>query len=115
MHEIRMGGPYSVALSFLSGRGKFGQLFTFRMRLGEGQMMFPGGYVLIGAPTTQTSEFRSVLFYIDANFHVRRVMIVDDQGNRNVFDFMNERVNTPVSMADFTFTPPAGTTIVHLQ
>jgi outer membrane lipoprotein carrier protein len=54
-----------------------------------------------------------VLLYVDsATAQVRRVLILDVQGNRNRFDFENPLVNTPVPAGEFTFSPPTGTQIV---
>jgi outer membrane lipoprotein carrier protein len=44
---------------------------------------------------------------------VRRVMVIDGQGNRNRFDFINPHVNEPVSAAQFKLVPPAGTSIIR--
>ncbi len=40
-------------------------------------------------------------------------MVIDGQGNRNRFDFVNPRVNEPVPPTEFTFTPPPGTSVVR--
>jgi len=40
-------------------------------------------------------------------------MVIDGQGNRNRFDFVNPKVNEPVPPAEFTFTPPPGTSVVR--
>jgi outer membrane lipoprotein carrier protein len=43
---------------------------------------------------------------------VRRVLIVDAQGNRNRFDFTSPVVNQPLDPSTFTFVPPKGTKII---
>jgi outer membrane lipoprotein carrier protein len=43
---------------------------------------------------------------------VRRVTIIDGQGNRNSFVFSNPKLNVPVSPGQFQFTPPPGTTLL---
>ncbi len=104
---------YPAALSFLTGTGKLADSFDFQIISGE-EMKFPGGYVLIGTPKQPTPAYAKVLFYVDAaTSQVRRVMIIDGQGNRNRFDFSNPRVNEPVPPAEFAFVPPPGTSIVH--
>ena len=48
-------------------------------------------------PKEATPAYQKVLLYIDsATSQVRRVLILDAQGNRNRFDFNNPLVNTPV-------------------
>ena len=56
--------------------------------------------------------YKTVFFYVDKDtWQVRRVLILDGQGNRNRFDFSKPRVNEPVSAELFKFTPPPGTTM----
>jgi outer membrane lipoprotein carrier protein len=104
---------YPAALSFLTGTGKLADSFDFELASGQ-EMKFPGGYVLVGTPKQPTPAYAKVLFYVDAaTSQVRRVMIIDGQGNRNRFDFVNPRVNDPVAPAQFTFAPPPGTSVIH--
>jgi len=106
---------YPAALSFLTGQGNLADAFNFELFLGS-QMNFPGGLVLVGVPKTPTPAYQKVLFYVDEqSYQVRRVMVLDGQGNRNRFDFNSPRVNEPVPPAEFQFSPPAGTSIVHPQ
>lgn len=104
---------YPAALSFLTGTGKLTDSFDFELVPGE-QLKFPGGYVLVGTPKQSTPSYAKVLFYVDtATSQVRRVMIIDGQGNRNRFDFLDPKVNEPVAPGQFTFTPPPGTSIIR--
>jgi len=104
---------YPAALSFLTGTGKLSDSFTFAVFPGD-QMKFPGGIVLVGTPKEATPSYSKVLFYVDsATSQVRRVMIIDGQGNRNRFDFEAPRVNVPAPPDLFKYTPPPGTSIVH--
>jgi outer membrane lipoprotein carrier protein len=104
---------YPAALSFLTGTGKLGDAFNFEVKTGE-EMKFPGGLVLIGTPKQPTSAYSKVLFYVDqGTSQVRRVMIIDGQGNRNRFDFESPKVNEPAPPDLFRYTPPAGTSIIH--
>lgn len=104
---------YPAALSFLTGTGKLGDAFDFELYPGE-QMKFPGGMVLIGTPKQPTPAYSKVLFYVDqGTAQVRRVMIIDGQGNRNRFDFDDAHINVTVAPDVFRYTPPAGTSIIH--
>jgi outer membrane lipoprotein carrier protein len=104
---------YPAALSFLTGQGKLSDAFTFELASGE-KMAFPGGYVLLGTPKQPTPAYTKVLFYVDAaTSQVRRVMIIDGQGNRNRFDFVMPHVNEAVKPDEFKFTPPPGTSVIH--
>ncbi|MGA7120967.1 MAG: outer membrane lipoprotein carrier protein LolA [Polyangiaceae bacterium] len=104
---------YPAALSFLTGTGKLADAFDFDLVSGQ-ELKFPGGYVLVGTPKQTSAAYAKVLFYVDAGTsQVRRVMIIDGQGNRNRFDFENPRINEPVPLNQFTFTPPPGTSVVR--
>lgn len=103
---------YPAALSFLVGGAKLTEVFNFELFDGAG-MNFPGGQVLVGTPKTPSPAYTKVLFYVDKDTtQVRRVLIVDGQGNRNRFDFQNPRVNDPVREDSFKYEPPAGTAII---
>jgi outer membrane lipoprotein carrier protein len=103
---------YPAALSFLMGQGQLTSSFDLRL-LDPATVKFEGGWVLEGTPKDPTPAYQKVLLYVDASTsQVRRVLILDAQGNRNRFDFENPLVNTPVPPGSFTFTPPAGTQIV---
>ncbi len=104
---------YLVAVSFLTGTGKLSDSFDFELFSGD-KMKFPGGAVLVGTPKDATPAYSKVLFYVDsATSQVRRVMVIDGQGNRNRFDFVNPKINQPVPPSQFKFTPPPGTSIVR--
>lgn len=105
---------YPAALAFLTGTGKLADAFTFELFDGE-KMAFPGGVVLVGMPKTATPAYQKVLFYVDVqSSQVRRVMILDGQGNRNRFDFDSPSVNDARhKKVEFKFVPPPGTTILR--
>jgi outer membrane lipoprotein carrier protein len=103
---------YPAALSFLLGQGSIMGSFTLRV-LDPSVMKFENGWVLEGTPKDPTPAYQKVLLYVDsATAQVRRVLILDAQGNRNRFEFNNPIVNTPVAQGEFSFSPPAGTQIV---
>ena len=104
---------YPAALSFLVGGGKLADTFTFELYEGA-TMNFAGGQVLVGTPKTASPAYQKVLFYVDgATSQIRRVLIVDGQGNRNRFDFENPKVNEVVPPERFKFVPPPGTSVVR--
>jgi outer membrane lipoprotein carrier protein len=104
---------YPAALAFLMGQGELTRSFSLRL-LDPSTVKFEGGWVLEGTPKDATPAYQKVLLYVDAaTAQVRRVLILDAQGNRNRFDFNNPIVNTPVPLSEFNFSPPAGTQIVR--
>jgi len=114
MFESDMGkSAYPAALSFLVGEGKLQQSFTLK-KLDARQMKFEGGFVIEAKPKEATPAYKAMILYVDAaTAQVRRVLLVDAQGNRNRFDFSSPAVNTKVEPTEFTFAPPSGTQIVR--
>jgi outer membrane lipoprotein carrier protein len=104
---------YPAALSFLVGGGKLADTFNFELYEGAA-MNFAGGQVLVGTPKQPSAAYQKVLFYIDGpTSQVRRVLIVDGQGNRNRFDFENPKVNEAIAPDRFKFVPPPGTQVIR--
>jgi outer membrane lipoprotein carrier protein len=104
---------HAAALSFLTGQGSLSTSFNFELFPGA-RLGFEGGYVLVGTPKQPSPSYSKVLFYVDeASSQVRRVMIIDGQGNRNRFDFTAPRINDTVPDEHFQFTPPPGTSVIR--
>lgn len=103
---------YPAALAFLMGTGNLTKDFSFRL-LDAAQMKFEGGYVLEGTPKEATPAYQKIILYVDGPTNqVRRVLILDAQGNKNRFEFNSPVANQTVDKKEFEFTPPAGTKIV---
>jgi outer membrane lipoprotein carrier protein len=101
-----------TALSFLTGKGNLAADFDLKL-LSSKDLKFDGGYVLEARPKVATNLYNYVLFYVDAKTsHVRRVLIVDSQDNRNRFDFEKSKVNETIAAERFKWTPPAGVKVV---
>jgi outer membrane lipoprotein carrier protein len=113
MYEQKLSATqYPAALSFLTGQGKLKQSFKFSKQDSK-QMKFETGYVLKGEPLQPTAAYDTVFFYVDAaTFQVRRVLILDAQGNRNRFDFTAPVVNQASAPGEFVFTAPPGTKVI---
>src|SRR6185436_2649379 len=103
---------YPAALAFLMGTGSLTKDFSFRL-LDAAQMKFEGGYVLEGTPKEATPAYQKVILYVDAQTNqVRRVLILDAQGNKNRFEFSSPVANQTIDKKEFEFTPPAGTKVI---
>jgi outer membrane lipoprotein carrier protein len=103
---------YPAALAFLMGKGKLVRDFKLRL-LSSARMKVENGYLLEGVPKDATPAYQKLLMYIDGRTaQVRRVLVLDAQGNRNRFDFSAPKLNQKVPAGEFKFTPPRGTTIV---
>ena len=105
--------PYPAALAFLVGSGSLRQ--SFKLATVDAKTMnFEGGLVLVAEPREATPAYQKMLLYVDAGtFQVRRVLLVDAQGNKNRFDFTDTVVNEKPLAGEFAFTPPKGTQVVR--
>jgi outer membrane lipoprotein carrier protein len=103
---------YPAALAFLVGGGNLKKSFKLT-KLDSKQVQFEGGYVLMGEPREPTPAYQRILLYIDAGtYQVRRVMMLDAQGNKNRFDFKAPEVNKKAPPGEFEFKPPPGTQVI---
>jgi outer membrane lipoprotein carrier protein len=104
---------YPAALAFLTGGGNLKQSFKFEL-VDPKQMGFEGGYVLVGVPREATPAYQKIFMFVDVGtYQVRRVLMLDAQGNRNRFDFERPEVNTKAPANEFSFTPPPGTQVIR--
>lgn len=77
------------------------------------RMAFPGGYVLLCDPKTPTAAYSKILFYVEQPTSlVRRVVLLDAQGNRNRFDFDQIAINPPLLLRQFVIGTPPGTAAI---
>lgn len=97
------------ALAFLTGTARLSDDFTFRLLDAEKQG-FKGGYVLELMPKKPSPHFERILFYVDADPKraglVHRVLIIDESGNRNRFDFTKLKFNRAIEGKAFAYQPP---------
>ncbi|MBN1652981.1 MAG: outer membrane lipoprotein carrier protein LolA [Deltaproteobacteria bacterium] len=104
------------ALAFLTGTGRLETSFTFRL-LDSRREGFPKGYVLELRPRSPSPHYERILFYVERDQRlkglVRRVLIIDPNGNRNRFDFTKLRFNRQVNEGLFKWNPPPGTRRIH--
>jgi len=106
------------AMSFMMGSGLRNNFdFTFNDKPAAKQA-WPSGPTLWGKPRSPTPHYDYVLFYVEQTLLdkkdpalMRRVLIVDTQGNKNRFDFSELTHPATVDAKEFTFDPPKGTDI----
>jgi outer membrane lipoprotein carrier protein len=100
---------YPGALASLGGSGSLTREYRIRS-LDAAKLGFVGGHVLECEPVRPHPAYRRLLLYVDGRTtQVRRVLILDAQGNRNRFDFEVPELNPVLRAGEFSFTPPAGT------
>lgn len=103
---------YPAALAFLVGGGNLKKSFKLR-KLDAHALHFEGGYVLLAVPKKPTPAYQKLVLYIDGQTaQVRRVILIDAQGNTNRFTFVHPAINKKVKPGEFKFAPPSGTQII---
>jgi len=107
---------YPGALAFIMGRG-LRPSFTFTV---HPKAQFAGGVVIVGKPRVPNPAYETVLFYVDSALlakgdpaAMRRVLVLDVQGNRNRFDFTDIAQPTAIPASEFHFEPPPGTEVLR--
>ncbi len=105
------------AMSFLMGTGRLAEDFDFKL-LDAASQGYPAGQVLELKPRKPNPHFDRLLFYVETNPAlrglVRRLVIIDQSGNRNRFDFSDLKFNTGTPDSTFTWKPPATARRVHM-
>lgn len=100
------------AMAFLMGTGRLQDDFTFR-KLDAKREGYAAGDVLELKPKRPTPHFTRLVFYVERTPAlrglVRRLLIIDSDGNRNRFDFSAIKLNSSATAKQFDFAPPAGT------
>lgn len=104
------------AMAFIMGNGLLPSFnFTFNEKA---KKSWPAGPVLNGTPRQATPNYESCFFYVeDALLQkkdpgvIRRVLILDAQGNKNRFDFEESTQPASIDPSEFVFSPPPGTDI----
>jgi outer membrane lipoprotein carrier protein len=109
---------YPGALAFMMGNGIASSFdFTVRRPVVAGPAY--AGTILEGKPLAPNPSYETVTFFVGQVAlaardpgAVERVIVLDAQGNKNRFDFKSASQPASISPAEFTFTPPPGTTIM---
>jgi outer membrane lipoprotein carrier protein len=105
------------AMSFLLGTGKLADDFDAKL-LDAAREGFPNGQVMELRPKQANPHFDRLLFYVETAAAVRglvrRLVIIDANGNRNRFDFSALKFNTGVADDTFEYVPPADARRVQL-
>ncbi len=105
---------YPGALAFMMGNG-IATSFSFSVNSRAAY----AGTVLEGKPLVPNPSYETVMFFVDGGLLAKgdagamaRVLILDAQKNKNRFDFTGATQPATIDPAEFTFTPPPGTTLL---
>jgi outer membrane lipoprotein carrier protein len=96
-------------LSLLAGRSRLVEAFEVHPAQSEPQA---GGTVLRLVPRRPQEDFEEIEIEAEASGRVRRVVLVDSQGNRTDFFFDDIKENQGIPDTLFLFTVPSGVDII---
>lgn len=108
LHKTQFPG----ALSFVLGQDTLEHDFKLTKR-DAARLKFASGYTVQAEPLVASTAYERLLYYIDLDYRVRRVLIIDAQGNRNRFDFSGLELSSKMPEREFEFTPPPGTQLIR--
>jgi outer membrane lipoprotein carrier protein len=104
--------PYPAMLAFLSGQRNLTRHFAVRL-IDTPRAVSEKARVLEAVPNKPSPAYAKLVLYVDARSgQVRRVLVMDAQGNYNRFDFSNVVTNKKIPASEFRFRPPAGTKVI---
>lgn len=105
---------YPASIAFLVGKGQLEKDFAWVLRDAK-KAGFEGGAVIEGTPREATPAWQRLFLWVEPKTgDVRRVLVLDAQGNRNRFDFTGASLDKAVPKGEFEFTPPPGTKVVKV-
>jgi outer membrane lipoprotein carrier protein len=103
---------YPASLAFLVGKAKLVEEFRWSLR--DAKKLGWDGWVLDGSPKESSPAYQRLLLYAETKTGaVKRVLVLDAEGNKNRFDFDGAAANKALTRGEFEFTPPPGTKIVR--
>ena len=103
------------AVSFLWGKGNITGEFWVRV-LKKSKFQKPGTKVMKMLPKVANSNYKHVLFVVDAKTAmVVQSVVYDHLRNKNHYFFLNAKANTGVRKSRFKFTPPKGVRVIRAK
>jgi len=72
----------------------------------------PGGYRISGVPQGMSQRIKNLILAVDDKGFIISMNLEELDGATTVFTFSDMHENIPTKAADFTFTPPAGVTVI---
>jgi len=98
--------PYGLLPALLTGQMNASLSFTL-------ERLVSWGYVVLARPSSPSPMLRSAALFIDAtSFQVRRVLLIDPQSNRNLFELTNIQQNAPLVPRQFLIQLSPNTTFL---
>ncbi|HSE97318.1 MAG TPA: outer membrane lipoprotein chaperone LolA [Blastocatellia bacterium] len=114
--SVRESSDPQIPFLFLLGRGNIRRDFTSIELITNERPVIAGNVVLRLFPRKAPDSFKQLLVEVSpSTFEVRRLVIFEQSGARMDFLLSNVRENFIAPDSQFSFTPPAGVSIVRAR
>lgn len=112
--KIKESADWQTPLALILGKVKLARLCGKVELVGQASTPAPAGIETLRClPKSRESPFSEVLFDVDEEYWITRVMIREPGGVSTEFRFGNWRKDVPLTEAMFHFQPPPGVAIVE--
>jgi outer membrane lipoprotein carrier protein len=110
--KLKESADWRTPLALLVGKAKFSR-FCGRIELAKEQVSAPGNVALRCLPKGKDAAFHELLFEVDGEFRLGRVVIREPGGIETEFRFAAWQENLPLAEEKFRFLVPVGVAIVE--
>jgi outer membrane lipoprotein carrier protein len=102
----------SAAVTFLTGKGKLADEFTFEL-LADGAVGQKGDYAVKLTPKVPSAQFKTITLVVDPKaFQVKLSVVATPDGGQSKVWFTGIDLNKKLDEKVFKFTPPAGVRVI---
>jgi len=106
----------SAGLMFLVGKIKLKEKFTIQFHhVDNSSTHFIPTYAISLRPKVQDPQTQELLFLIDSEFFIKQVVLIQQMGQKNIFEFKNIKTNQDLKSDFFEFVPPENVKINHMN
>jgi outer membrane lipoprotein carrier protein len=102
----------SAAVTFLTGKGKLADEFTFEL-LPDGKLGSKGDYAVKLTPKVPSAQFKTITLVVDPKaFQVKLSVVATPDGGQSKVWFTGVDLNKKIDDKVFKFTPPPGVRVI---
>jgi outer membrane lipoprotein carrier protein len=102
----------SAAVTFLSGKGKLAEEFTFEL-LDAAKYGSKADYAVKLTPKQPSAQFKHIVLVVDpATFQAKQSIVTTPDGGESRVWFSGVALNKKIPDSEFKFTPPSGVRVI---
>ena len=111
--SVKALDDFRSPLRYLLGKTKLEKEFDGLSVAPDVKPLDSADVVLRGVPKSMADRVNQVLLEVTPDSRLRRIVIEEADGSTTEFQFSDEKTGSPLSDAQFKFTPPPGAEIVE--